>query len=117
MTVSAISGYGRIQNIYMYHNTHYNQVQAAPVTPVKRAGGVLAVSDEEDRLYLTASRQPEKDSAGRVESAIVAKQTEKIKNSFDAAQEMQYELSNPYEMSRMSLDGMLVTGMNIDVMA
>ena len=59
------------------------------------------------------SRKEEEDSKKLDE----AKKTEELKNVFDAGEELQYDMSNPYEASRMSLDGMLLTGMNIDVMA
>lgn len=117
MTVTAIPGYGQIQNIYAYHNAHFNQVGNVPVTPIQRTGRVAGISDEEDRLHFAATYRSEGDDVNSVESAAIAKQTEKLKNSFDNGRQMQYELSNPYETSRMSIDGMLVAGMNIDVMA
>lgn len=115
MTVSAVSSHGHIQNIYTYHNTHFNQVQAVPVTPVRKAGKIAGISQEEDRIRFAAVYKSERDS--RTEPAVVAKQTERLKNSFDAGQEFQYNISNPYEASRMSMDGMLLAGINIDVMA
>lgn len=117
MTVSAISGYGQIQNIYAYHNTHYNQVQTAPVTPVQKTAGVSKISAEEDSLRLAATYRPAEDEMTGIENPAVAKHTEKLKNLYEKGQELHYDRSNPYEAARMSVDGMLVTGMNIDLMA
>ena len=117
MTVSAIPGYGQIQNIYAYHNSHFNQVRNSSVAPVQRAGRISGISGEDDRLHFAVTHRSEKEPVDKMESAAIAKQTEKLKNSIDNGRELQYELSNPYETSRMSLDGMLVAGMNIDVMA
>lgn len=117
MAVSAISGYGQIQNIYAYQNTHFNQVQNVPVTPVQKTRKASGISGDEDQLHLAATYQSAKEQTAKAESAAVAKQTEKLKNSLDAGQELKYEISNPYEASRRLLDGMLVTGMSIDVMA
>lgn len=117
MAVSAISGYGQIQNIYAYHNSHFNQVRNAPVTPIQRAGRMTGISGEEDRLHFAAVYQPEHKTVDTSEASAIAKQTEKLKNILDGGRELQYEPSNPYDTSRMSLDGMLLAGMNIDVMA
>lgn len=117
MTVSAISGYGQIQNIYAYHNTHYNQMQTVPVTPVQKTAGVSKISDEEDSLRLAATYRPAEDEITGIENTAVAKQTEKLKDFYEKGQELHYNRFNPYEAARMSVDGMLVAGMNIDLMA
>lgn len=117
MTISAISGYGRIQNIYPYHNTHFNQLANIPVTPVGKAGRVPGIAEDEERLHLGVTYGTDREQTARLESSAMAKKTEELKNVFDAGEELQYDMSNPYEASRMSLDGMLLTGMNIDVMA
>ncbi len=115
MAISMIAGYGQVQNIYAFRNTHFNQVQNAPVTPVSRARGVAPIADDEDRTVWVGSRATRQ--AGELESAAVEKQTQKIRESVDSGQELQYDISNPYEAVRMSIDSMLVTGMNINVMA
>lgn len=117
MTVTAIPGYGQIQNIYAYHNAHFNQVGNVPVAPIQRTGRVAGISGEEDRLHFAATYRSGQSGEDTVEAAAIAKQTEKLKNSLEQGRPMQYELSNPYEASRMSIDGMLAAGMNIDVMA
>lgn len=115
MAISMIAGYGQIQNIYAFRNTHFNQVQNTPVTPVSKTQSVVSVAEDEDRTLWVGSRAPKE--AEKLESAAVEKQTQQIRDSFESGQELQYNVSNPYEAVRMAIDNMLVTGMNINVMA
>lgn len=115
MAISMIAGYGQIQNIYAFRNTHFNQVQNTPVTPVSKTQSVVSVAEDEDRTLWVGSRAPKE--AEKLESTAVEKQTQQIRDSFESGQELQYNVSNPYEAVRMAIDNMLVTGMNINVMA
>lgn len=117
MAVSAIPGYGQIQNIYAYHNTHYNQMPSRPVTAVSKISGVVPYSEDEDQTRFAASRKAVEEQVSGVETAAVAKQTEKLQAAYTEGQELRYDLSNPYEAERMVVEGLLVTGMNIDVVA
>lgn len=116
MAVSMISGYGQIQNIYAFRSTHFNQVQDMPVTPVSKTQAAPTVSEDEDRTLWAATRTPIQEQAEQLEASAVEKQTGIIKDSFNG-EALQYDLSNPYEAVRMSMDNMLVAGMNINVMA
>lgn len=117
MAISAISGYSRIQNIYAFRNTHYNEVQTTPVTPVPRPGKVAGISDDEDELRFAAIDAGEKKPSERLEISAVNKQTEKIQSAYETQGQLQYDLTNPYEVGRKSVEGMLVSGMNFNVLA
>lgn len=112
MRISAIPEYGQIQNIYSYHNSHYNQVQAAAVTPVQKTARVVGVSSQEDQVQLAATYRQENEIDN-----VSSKRKEELKSSIDRGEELNYNQSNPYEALRMSVDGILVKGMNMDVIA
>lgn len=116
MSVAVIPSYGKVQNIYPYYKTHFNQVQSVPVEPVRPTAGITEISSQEDRIQLGVSYRPE-DLVKDIENKAVAKQTQELKNSFEQGEVLQYDLANPYEAARMAVDNMLVMGMNFDIMA
>lgn len=117
MAVAAISGQRAVQNIYPYHNTHYNEIPSVPVEPVKRTIGVQGLSSQEEEVQLGISYKPLKDSISQIEENAVVNQTKQLKDAFVQGKELYYDMANPYETARMSVEGMLVAGMNIDIMA
>ena len=117
MAVAAISGERAVQNIYPYHNTHYNEITSVPVEPVQRTSGVAGVSSEEDEVQLGVTYKPLQEQISHIEENAVVNQTKQLKEAFAQGEELYYDSSNPYELARMSVEGMLLAGMNIDLMA
>lgn len=117
MAITAISGERVVQNIYPYHNTHYNEVASVPVEPVQRTTEVAGLSSEEEQVQLGVTYEPFKGQISQIEENAVVNQTRQLKEAFQQGEDLYYDQSNPYEMARMSVEGMLLTGMNIDFMA
>lgn len=117
MAVAAISGERAVQNIYPYHNTHYNEINSVPVEPIRRTTGVPGLSSEEEEVQLGVTYKPLKEQISHIEENAVVNQTKQLKDAFVQGEELYYDMANPYEAARMSVEGMLVAGMNIDIMA
>lgn len=117
MAITAISNYDRVQNVYAYHNTHFNQVAATPVSPVQKTTGIAGISSQEDQTRLAVTYRPKDNPISEAEQTAAEKYTADLKNIAERGQKLQYDLSNPYEMARRSVDQTLVTGMYLDITA
>lgn len=85
MQISGINGMNNISSIYTYGNSHFNQIQNNPVTPVTKVKSTQPVDGEQD------------------------------KSKYADAQNVSYNnTNNPYEISKMERDSMILSGMNFD---
>jgi hypothetical protein len=114
--ITGINSSSSIENIYMYANSHYNQVQSTAVTPVTRVRPVSSLASQEDELKLAATYQ-NKDGVSADDDKVAWKEKANLAESYKNQEVVSYNRSNPYEMARMSMEGSLLSGMNFDMLA
>lgn len=117
MNVSSVSAMTSTQNIYVFQNTHYNQNRMSPVSAVAGVGRTASLDGQEDRSQIVAAYQSADGSITGINCSREAMQREQIRERYTGEQEAVYDLSNPYQVQQMSAEGMLLTGMNVDMLA
>lgn len=106
----------QISGLYIYGNTHYNQVQSVPVTPVKPVKRAPEIAGREDRAKIAVTYSPD-GSEGKTQELKSSRQTEEIRQEYADKQQASYNQSNPYEQARMATEGSVIVGMNFDMFA
>ena len=87
MQISGINVMNNISSIYTYGNSHFNQIQNNPV---------VYGNDKTSETYDT-------------------KEADEVKSKYADAQNVSYNnTNNPYEISKMERDSMILSGMNFD---
>ena len=114
MASGGVSRSKGVSSVYTFGNSHYNQVQTVPVTPVKRIKGANGVSKGEDKLKTAVLYGDNKDSLSEIMSMREANQAEELRESYSDMETASYDTDNPYELERMSKEGSLLLGMNVD---
>lgn len=117
MMLAAIGNVKDIQSIYMYGNSHYNQVQYAPVAPVEKIHSVVQTGSSDEETKLAATYKHKDSQKALSEDSAALKRAEQLLQAYDNSGMASYDLSNPYEVSRMNVEGTLLAGMNIDMLA
>lgn len=116
MMVMGIGSSSRIENVYAYANSHYNQVQSTAVSPVTPVHSVVKLEDQEDELKLAATYQKE-DGISADEEKVALREKANLAESYKNQDVVSYNMSNPYEKVRMSIENSLLSGMNFDMLA
>lgn len=116
MNISAISGTQYGQNMYTIGKTHYNQVQESPVLPITPIGGVNALAGQEQEENAVSYESPS-GKLYQINESRVAKQADEVRAAYEQEETVSYNAANPYEQERMSTEGMLLTGMYVDLLA
>ena len=106
----------QISSIYIYGNTHYNQMQSIPVTPVKPVKRTLGIAGQEERAKIAVTYSPD-GSDEKAQKLKDSRQTEEIMQEYADKQQVSYNQSNPYEQARMMTEGSVIVGMNFDMFA
>lgn len=106
----------KISSSYVYGNTHYNQMQSVPVTPVKPVRRTPELVGQEDRAKIAVTYSPD-GSDEKAQKLQNSKQTDEIMQEYADKQQASYNQSNPYEQARMMTEGSVIVGMNFDMFA
>ena len=102
MQISGINNVNNISSIYTYGNSNFNQVQNSPVTPVKKINRTPAVEEQENKAKYAVVYGDDKTS-------------ETYDTRYADMQSVSYNnTDNPYEISKMERDSMILSGMNFD---
>lgn len=110
MQISGINGTNNISSIYTYGNSHFNQIQNNPVTPIKKIKSTQAVDGEQDKARYAVVYGNDKTG-----ETYETKEAEEVKTKYADAQNVSYNnTDNPYEISKMERDSMILSGMNFD---
>lgn len=117
MTISGINSTGAIQNVYVYGNTHYNQVQDSAVSPVRRVKPAQGVEKQEEQLNVAVTYKQDQEQKTLDVDSVTKKEQVSLAKAYAQDDTVDYQVSNPYERSRMVMEGSLLTGMNLDVFA
>lgn len=100
----------QINSIYTYGNSHFNQIQNTPVTPVTRIKGAQPVDAQQDKAKYAVVYGNDKTS-----ETYDTKEANEVKAKYADAQSVSYNnTDNPYEISKMERDSMILSGMNFD---
>ncbi len=113
MSILSIANVGSVQAIYTFGNSRYNQISNSPVAPVSRIRKMMPLSGEREEQYAVL-RSPSREEW---EEGLVARQEERVRSAYEDMTEAAYNLQNPYEAARMSSEGILLAGMNVNVLA
>ena len=110
MQISGINGMNNISSIYTYGNSHFNQIQNNPVTPVTKVKSTQPVDGEKDKSKYAVVYGNDKTS-----ETYDTKEADEVKSKYADAQNVSYNnTNNPYEISKMERDSMILSGMNFD---
>ena len=110
MQISGINGMNTISSIYTYGNSHFNQIQNNPVTPVTKVKSTQPVDGEQDKAKYAVVYGNDKTS-----ETYDTKEADEVKSKYADAQNVSYNnTNNPYEISKMERDSMILSGMNFD---
>lgn len=100
----------QISSIYTYGNSHFNQIQNTPVTLVTRIKGAQPVDAQQDKAKYAVVYGNDKTS-----ETYDTKEANEVKAKYADAQSVSYNnTDNPYEISKMERDSMILSGMNFD---
>lgn len=116
MMITGIRSSSQVENIYAYGNSHYNQVQNTAVSPITRVRSVAGLNAQEEELKFAATYQ-HKGSVSSDEETVALKEKSNLAESYMDQNVVQYNVSNPYEQARMSIENTLLSGMYFDMMA
>lgn len=116
MMIMGISSSGQVENVYAYANSHYNQMQNAAVSPVTRVRSISSLDAQEDELKFAVTYQ-HKNNVSTDEEKVALKEKSNLMESYRNQDVVQYNMTNPYEMARRSIENTLLSGMNFDMMA
>lgn len=117
MMLAAIGNVKDIQSIYMYGSSHYNQIQDAPVAPVAKIHSVVQTGSSEEEEKLAATYKHDNSQKTLNENTVALKKAQELSTVYGETGVASYDLSNPYEVSRMNAEGSLLAGMNVDMLA
>lgn len=110
MQIGGINNTKSISAIYTYGNSHFNQIQDAPVTPVKKIKGTQAVDRQEDKTKYAVVY-----GSDRTSETYDTKEAEEVRTKYADVQNVSYNnIENPYEISKMERDSIILSGMNFD---
>lgn len=112
--VSGVGAAERVQNIYPYSNSHYNQIDNEAVLPVTGVEPVLKLVGEEDELKFGVTYG--QDTKAVSDERAAWKEKEALAESYREQKVVSYNLANPYEAARKNIEGSLLLGMNFDQM-
>lgn len=116
MMITNIGSSGQVRGIYVYGNSHYNEMKNTAVPPVDKVPSVAKLSDKEDEVKVAVTYQSNEESRVN-EEAVALKEKENLTESYKNQEAAQYNLSNPYELARMSIESSLLSGMHFDMLA
>ncbi len=117
MRIHGVSDTMQVKNIYYYNNSHYNQMNDSAVAPVPRVQSLFSVDDEEEKLRTAVLY--EQDSSGKVidDSEAVKREQENLSSAYGGQVMVQYDMDNPYDLARMSMESSILAGMHLDMLA
>lgn len=116
MTIGSIYNTGHIQNIYTFGNTQYQSENIGAVPPVKPVNSLKPLTAETDRLRTVVTYDSESGISVKADEFRVTRQDENIQAKYEGVEQVEYNLSNPYENQRMTAEGIFLSGMNFDML-
>lgn len=106
----------QISSLYVYGNSHYNQMRSVPVTPVRPVKRTREVVGHEDRTLIAVTYSPD-GSDEKAQKLQESRQANDILQEYEDKRQASYNQSNPYEQARMMTEGSVIVGMNFDAFA
>ena len=116
MMITNVSSASRIHGIYVYGNSHYNETRDTAVSPVNRVSSVARLDDREEEVKIAVTYQSDEENKVN-EETVALKEQENLAESYRNQEVAQYDLSNPYELIRVSIENSLLSGMHINMLA
>lgn len=114
MVVMGVDSTLHAESIYAFANSrNRGNGSVPPVTPVSP---VVKLHDEEDRIKLAVSGQDGKNAFAE-DDRVALKEQVNLTESYKSQNVVQYDVSNPYEMARMSIENSLLSGLHFDMLA
>ncbi len=110
MTINSVSDVGTNYNLYTYGNTHYNQLQPTPVSPVSQVHKTEGISREQDELK-TAAVYSKNDGSSVVSNDTDVASSAALNGIFSTDE------NSPYSKAFSLATESLATGTNFDMTA
>lgn len=115
MIIQRISSNRAANNLYIFNNNNYSQVNGVPVNPVRPVKKLPGLERGEEQRHPAAIYQ--QDNGAAPIQAQGTKQIDAIKNEYMSSGKAEYDTSNIYERERMAAEGTVLLGMNFDIFA
>lgn len=111
--IQGLAGTGYVSNVYLFGAAGMRR-DSDVLSPVKPITGVKPLSS--GKKHITAVASYAKENTELFQSAALPRtsQDEKIMKSYEETEQVQYNLSNPYESARMATEGVLLSGLHFD---
>lgn len=113
MIIQRISSNRAANNLYIFNNNNYSQVNSVPVNPVRPVKKLPGLERGEEQKPPAVIYQHENEAV----QAQGTKQIDAIKNEYMSSGKAEYDTNNIYERERMSAEGTVLLGMNFDTFA
>ena len=114
MVVMGVDSTLHAESIYAFANSrNRGNGSVSPVTPVSP---VVKLRGDEDRIKLAVSGQGGNDAFAEDER-VAFKEQANLAESYKSQNVVQYDMANPYEMARMSIENSLLSGLHFDMLA
>ena len=117
MIAAAITNAGQIGSLYFYGDTHYNQIKSTPVPAINRIQPTAPIAEKENTLHYAALYQHDSESLVQTEQSAAQKGQKALSDAYADQNMAQYNLTNPYELTRMAVENSLLAGMHINMLA
>lgn len=113
MVVMGIDSTLHVESIYAFANSRNRGKSVSAVTPVSP---VTKLHDDEDRIKLAVSAEGGEDAFAE-DARVALKEQVNLAENYKSRYVVQYEMSNPYEAARMSMENSLLSGLHFDMFA
>jgi len=114
MIIQRISSNKAANNLYIFNNNNYSQVQKVPVTPVKPVKKLPGMVEKEDKRPAAVYQH---DNGPAAIQSPGTKQIDTIRDEYASSGKADYDTNNIYERQRMATEGTVLLGMNYDEFA
>ena len=115
MMVMGVNSTLHAESIYAFANSRINRMRNGSVPPVTPVSPVIKLHDEEDRLKFLVSHQ--NDEAITEDDRVALKEQAGLAEGYKNQNAVQYDMANPYEKVRMSIENSLLSGLYFNMLA
>ncbi|RKI40958.1 hypothetical protein D7V86_10580 [bacterium D16-51] len=116
MMVMGVNSTLHAESIYAFANSRINRMRNGSVPPVTPVSPVIKLHDDEDRLKFLVSHQ-DGEEAFTEDDRVALKAQAGLAEDYKNQNAVQYDMANPYEKVRMSIENSLLSGLYFNMLA
>lgn len=111
--IQGLAGTGYVSNVYLFGAAGMRR-NSDIFSPVKPVTGIKPLSSNQNHITAVASYDKDNTELFQKTSLPRTAQEKKLLDTYESMEQVQYDLSNPYESARMATEGMLLTGLHVN---